>query len=67
MGVKVRGKVIPVSFLKVEGRETLIGAKDWRGQIEELEDHQKPGPKAPPMSRKGKERREQRRCQGRSN
>ena len=28
VGVKVEGKVIAVSFLKVEGRETLVGAKD---------------------------------------
>ena len=27
-GVKVGGKVIPSSFLKVEGRGTLVGAKD---------------------------------------
>ena len=27
--VKVGGKVIPASFLKVEGRGTLVGAKDW--------------------------------------
>ena len=26
--VKVGGKVIPASFLKVEGRGTLVGAKD---------------------------------------
>ena len=30
MRVKVRGKVIPASFLKVEGRGTLIGAKDLK-------------------------------------
>ena len=28
--VKVRSKVIPASFLKIEGRETLVGAKDRR-------------------------------------
>ena len=26
--VKVKSKVIPASFLKVEGRATLVGAKD---------------------------------------
>ena len=30
MGVKVEDKVIPASFLKVEGRGTLVGAKDRR-------------------------------------
>ena len=29
VGEKVGGKVIPASFLKVEGRRTLVGAKDW--------------------------------------
>ena len=28
VGVKVKDKVIPASFLKVEGRGTLVGAKD---------------------------------------
>ena len=28
--VKVKSKVIPMSFLKIEGRETIVGAKDWR-------------------------------------
>ena len=35
-------------------------------QIEELVDGQNPGPEAPPRSKKGQERREQRRCQERS-
>ena len=26
----VKGKIIPASFLKVEGRRTLVGAKDRR-------------------------------------
>ena len=30
MRVKVRGKPIPASFLKIEGRGTLVGAKDRR-------------------------------------
>ena len=36
------------------------------GQIEELVVGQNPGPEAPPMSKKGQEKREQRRCQDRS-
>ena len=28
--VKVKDKVIPSSFLKIEGRGTFVGAKDWR-------------------------------------
>ena len=31
VGVKVGSKVIPVSVLKVEGREMLVGTKDRRG------------------------------------
>ena len=35
--VKVGGEVIPAIFLKVEGRRTLVRAKDRReGQIEKL-------------------------------
>ena len=30
MRVKVGGKVIPASFLKIEGRGTLVGVKDQR-------------------------------------
>ena len=30
MRVEVRSNVIPGSFLKVEGRDMLVGAKDWR-------------------------------------
>ena len=67
VGVKVGGKIISASFLKVEGRRTLVGAKDWReGQIQELVGGQNPGPEAPLKSKKGQERREQRRSQGRS-
>ena len=52
MGVKVGGKAIPVSFLKVEGRGTLVGTKGQReGRIEELVGGQKPGPVAPPRSK----------------
>ena len=29
MRVKVGDKVIPASFLKIEGKRTLVGAKDW--------------------------------------
>ena len=48
------------------------GDTRWRkrpekeGQIEELVGGQNPGPEAPPRSRKGQGRREQRRCQGKS-
>ena len=28
--VKVKGKVIPASFLKIEGRRTFVGVKDRR-------------------------------------
>ena len=36
------------------------------GQIEELVGDQNPSPEAPPMSKRRRERREQRICQGRS-
>ena len=46
----------------------LIGAKDQReGQIKELVGGQNPRPEAPPRSKKWKEKREKRKCQGRSN
>ena len=65
--VKVRSKVISAIFLKIEGRGTLVGTKDGRkGQIEELVGDQNPGPEAPHMSKIGREGREQRKCQGRS-
>ena len=34
VGVEVRNKVIPASFLKIEGRGTLVGAKDRRERDE---------------------------------
>ena len=66
--VKVGGKVIPASFLKAEGRRTLVGVKDREreGRIEELVGGQNSGPEAPPRSKKKQERREQRKCQERS-
>ena len=58
MGVKVQGKAIPASFLKAKGRRTLVGAIGRReGWIEELVDGQNLGPKAPPRSKKGQEKR----------
>ena len=58
MRVKVGGKVIPASFLKIEGKGTLVGAKDRREReerIEELVGGQNPGPEAPPRSKKEQE------------
>ena len=60
MGVKA----IPASFLKIERRGALVGAIGWR---EELVGSPNLGPEAPPRSKKGQERREQRRCQEKSN
>ena len=55
------------SFLKVEGRGALVGANDRReGETEELVGGQNQGPVAPPRSKKGQEKRKQRRCQERS-
>ena len=65
--VKVEGKVIPASFLKIEGWGRLLGERPGKeGQLEELVGDQSPDPEAPPRSKIGRERREQRRCQGRS-
>ena len=68
VGVKVEGKVIPASFLKIEGRGTLVGAigRREKDRLNELLGGQNPGPEAPPKSRKRQERREQKRCQERS-
>ena len=52
--VNVGGKAIPTSFLKIEGRGTLIGAKDRRERDRvELVGGQNQGPVAPPMSKRG--------------
>ena len=68
MRVKVGDKVIPASFQKIEERGTLVGAIGQReGRVEELVDGQNPGPGALPRSKKGQEKREQRRCQESSN
>ena len=67
MRVKVKGKVIPASFLKIERGGRSLGARPEReGRIDQLVGDQNPGPEAPSMSKKGQERREQRKCQGRS-
>ena len=51
--VKVEGKVILASFLKIEGRRSLgQKTKEREGQIKELVGDQNPGPEAPPRSRK---------------
>ena len=49
--VKVKSKVIPASFLKIEGRGTFVGAKEKR--LVELGGDQNSGPKAPPRSKRG--------------
>ena len=66
--VKVKSKVILTSFPKSQGRETFVGAKDQikEERLVELVGGQNPGSKAPPWSKIGQERKEQRRCQGRS-
>ena len=53
-----------MSFPKIQGRETFVGAKE--GRLVELVGDQNPGSEAPPWSKIGRERKEQRRCQGRS-
>ena len=56
--VKVGGKAIPASFLKIEGRGTLVGAIGRReGRIEKLVSGQNPRTEAPPRRKKGQEKR----------
>ena len=64
MRVKVKSKIISRIFLKIEGRVTFVGEKD--GQLVELVGDQSPGPEEPPRSKIGREKREQRKCQGRN-
>ena len=68
MRVKVRGKAIPASFLKIEERgDARWGDRPEReGQIEELVNGQNSCAEAPPMSKKRQETMEQRRCQEKS-
>ena len=49
--VKVKGQVMPTSFLKIEGRRTFLWAKE--GQLIELVGDQNPGPEVPPRSKRG--------------
>ena len=68
MRIKVKGKVIPTSFRKIKGRgDACWGERPEREeQLEELVGDQNSGPEAPPRSKKGPKRREQRKCQERS-
>ena len=49
MRVKIGGKPIPASFLKIEGRGTLVGKKNWQMVRTQVLKH-------PPGARKGKRR-----------
>ena len=61
MRAKVKSKIIPTSALKIEGKERFVGAKEeW---LVEFVGDQNPVPKAPPRSKRGREMREQRKCQ----
>ena len=67
MGVKAGDKVILASFPKLKEEDAHWGERlEREGQIEELVGGQNPGHEAPPRSKKGQERRAQRRCQQRS-
>ena len=64
MRIKVKNKVIPTSFfLKIEGKGTLVGAKDRRkrDKLVELVGGQNSGPKASPRSERSKETSEEER------
>ena len=55
MSVKVKSKVIPTSFLKIEGWGGLCWSKrpEREGRLIELVGDQNPGPEAPPGSKRG--------------
>ena len=67
MRIKIKGKVIPTSFLKIEGRGVFWDKiPEKEGRFVELVSNQNPGPEAPPRNKREQEGREQRRCQERS-
>ena len=69
MRVKVEGKVIPASFRKIEerGDARLSPQRPEReGQLVESIGDQNTSPEAPPRSKIEQKRREQTKCQGRS-
>ena len=55
MKVKVKGKVIPTSFLKIERRGDVRWGErpEKEGWLVELVGDQNPGPETPPRSKKG--------------
>ena len=59
MRIEVKSKVISTSFRSRERPEK-------EGQLVELVGNKNPGPDAPPRSKRGLERREQRRCREKS-
>ena len=63
--VKVKGKLIPTSFLKI--KECSLGRKTAEKEmLVQLVGDQNPGSEAFTRSQTGRERREQKKCQGRS-
>ena len=62
--IKVQSKFIPTSFSKIEGRSMFVGPKE--GRLIELVGDQYPSPETPPKSKIGRKRRNQKRCQERS-
>ena len=64
MRVKVGGKIIPASFLKLKEGGRSLGRKTGEKETDRrLVSGQNPGPEALPRSKKGNEKREQRKCQ----
>ena len=67
MRIKVIGKVIRASFLKIEERDVSWGKRlKKEGRLVKLVGDQNQSPEAPPRIMIGREKWEQRRCQGRS-
>ena len=61
--VEVKNKIIPASFLKIEGWGHSLGQRSEReGQLEQLVDDQSPNPETPPRSKIEQEKRERWRC-----
>ena len=66
MRVKVGGKAIPASFLKIEGRGTLVGAIDRRERDRRIGKWSKPRSCSTSQEQERAREEGQRRCQERS-
>ena len=66
VSVKVKGKVVPTSFLKIKERGRSLGRRSGKKeQLEKLQNDQNPSPEAPPRCKREGPKRSQERsdCQ----